>query len=178
MALGWASLATAAPAPAAEPATPAQASGGSATPLPEGDPGRGRALFLGRRRLAAGGPPCGACHAAGGEREPMGATLGPELSRSFEGMDRAALDGLLQDLPFPTMVPVYAGRALTPGERADLAAYLLRSSGQRAPRGRAIPLEAGLVAAALLGALALAGGRRKRPPREELRQGKDRGGTR
>ncbi len=177
MALGWASLAAAAPTPAAEPATPAQASGGSAAPLPEGDPARGRALFLGRLRLAAGGPPCGACHAAGGEREPMGASLGPELSRSFDGMDLTALEGLLQDLPFPTMVPVYAGRGLTPGERADLAAYLLRSSGHQAPRGRAIPLEAGLIAAALLGALALAGRNRRRPPREELREGKDRGGT-
>ena len=85
----------------------------------------GRALFIGSRAFQGSGPPCGACHALGGEGLAFTASLGPELSASISGMEPEALDGLLEALPFPTMTPAYEGRALTPGERADLAAYLV-----------------------------------------------------
>ncbi|GEJ56967.1 hypothetical protein [Anaeromyxobacter diazotrophicus] len=133
-----AALLAAAPALAVEP--------------PAGDPGPGRRLFIGAQRLAAGGPPCGACHAIGGQGAAFAAALGPELTRSFDGMPREAVDGLLQDLPFPTMAPLYAGRALTEGERRQLAVFLLDAAGKPAPGGG--PLAAW---AALLTALALLG---------------------
>jgi hypothetical protein len=74
----------------------------------------GRALFIGARSFQAGGAPCGACHALGGEGVAFTASLGPELSTSLATMDPDALAGLLEALPFPTMAPIYDGRALTP----------------------------------------------------------------
>jgi hypothetical protein len=115
----------------------------------------GRALFIGARPFAAGGPPCGACHAIGGASAPFAAALGPELSKSFDGMDAATVDGILQDLPFPTMTPLYAGRALTPAERDDLSAFLLQVAGRPAPGGAAVAGWAGLVVAVCLSVLAL-----------------------
>src|SRR5512146_3122471 len=99
-------------------ALPAAASAATA------DPQVGSALFTGARPFQNGGAPCGACHATGGMGAGSAASLGPDLSRSFEGMAPDAIDGLLQDLPFPTMTPIYTGHALTPAERADLAAFL------------------------------------------------------
>ena len=64
------------------------------------------------------------------------ASLGPELSTGLAAMDPAALDGLLEALPFPTMTPVYEGRALTPAERADLVAYLIPAAKQGPPARR------------------------------------------
>src|SRR5512136_74936 len=90
---------------------------------PAGSREAGRALFIGVRAFSAGGAPCGACHALGGEGLAFTASLGPELSTGLTGMDPVALDGLLETLPFPSMTPVYDGHALTPGERADLAAF-------------------------------------------------------
>ena len=80
----------------------------------------GRNLFTGARPFQNGGAPCGACHGLGGEGVAFTASLGPELSSGLATMDPAALDGLLEALPFPSMMPVYEGRALTPAERADL----------------------------------------------------------
>jgi hypothetical protein len=128
----------------------------------------GRALFIGARPFAAGGPPCGACHAVGGASAPFAAALGPELSRSFEGMDAAAVGGILQDLPFPTMAPLYSGRPLTPAEREDLSAFLLQVAGHKAPGGAAVAGWAALLAALSLGAMALAARRVKGSTRAEL----------
>jgi hypothetical protein len=133
-----------------------------------GDPVVGRALFIGAKRLAAGGPPCGACHAVGGAGAPFAATLGPELSRSFEGLPPEAVDGMLQDLPFPTMAPLYAGRALTAAERADLASFLAQVTGSPPPSGARIAGYAALVAVACLVAMRASGRRRKGSTRAEL----------
>jgi mono/diheme cytochrome c family protein len=54
----------------------------------------GRALFIGTRPFQAGGAPCGACHALGGEGVSFTASLGPELSTSLATMDPDALAGL------------------------------------------------------------------------------------
>ena len=97
-----------------------------------GDPAAGRALFTGARPLQNGGAPCGACHAVAGEGLGATASFGPELASGLAGMDEVALDGLLDALPFPSMVPVYQGHALTPEERADLVAFLLPAA-QRGP---------------------------------------------
>ncbi len=138
-----------------------------AQPAPSVD--AGRALFIGARRLEKGGAPCGACHAVEGEGLAFNASLGPELSTAFGGMDAVALDGLLETLPFPTMAPIYDGRALTPAERADLAAFLVEAA-KRGPPGSAWRFEACgvLVAALFFVGLALASRRRKAPTRARL----------
>jgi hypothetical protein len=129
----------------------------------------GRALFIGARPLAAGGSPCGACHAIGGASAPFAAALGPELSRTFEGLDGESVGALLDELgSFPTMAPLYAGRPLTPVERSDLAAFLVEAAGKPAPGGAAVAGWAALGAALGLVLLALAARRRPASPREEL----------
>lgn len=131
--------------------------------LAAADPGAGRALFIGARPFEGGGPPCGACHAVAGEGLAFTASLGPELSASLAAMDAASLDGLLEALPFPTMMPVYDGRALTPAERADLAAFLMPAA-QRGPPEGAWRLDAlGAAGAAALLALAGLAARRRKP---------------
>jgi mono/diheme cytochrome c family protein len=140
----------------------------AAAQAPAGDPMAGRALFIGARAFRNGGSPCGGCHAVGGASAPFAASLGPELCASFAGLDAAAVDGLLQDLPFATMTPIYAKHALAPAERADLAAFLLQASGKPAPGGGLVALCAAIVAAAALAVLALARRRRTRSVRAEL----------
>jgi hypothetical protein len=115
-----------------------------------------------------GGAACSACHAIGGHGSLLAASLGPDLSRSFDGLPTEAIDGLLQDLPFPTMVPVYAGRALTPGERADLAAFLSSSSGPPGPSGQKIAAIATAIGASLVLLMAVCARRRKVPTRPTL----------
>ena len=129
----------------------------------------GRALFTGARPFQNGGAPCGACHGLGGEGLAFTASLGPELSSGLATMDPAALDGLLDALPFPSMTPVYEGRPLTPGERADLVAYLIPAAGKGPPLD-AWHFEAcgAFIAALLFLALALAWRRRKTPSRARL----------
>jgi len=129
----------------------------------------GRDLYTGARPFRNGGAPCGACHGLGGEGIAFTASLGPELSSGLATMDPASLDGLLEALPFPSMTPVYEGRALTPAERADLVAYLIPAAAKGPPRD-AWHLEAcGLAVALLLFlGLALARRRRKAPSRARL----------
>jgi hypothetical protein len=129
----------------------------------------GRDLFTGARPFQNGGAPCGACHGLGGEGLAFTASLGPELSSGLATMDPAALDGLLEALPFPSMTPVYEGRPLTPGERSDLVAYLIPTAGKGPPRD-AWHFEAcgAFMAALLFLALALAWRRRKTPSRARL----------
>ena len=135
----------------------------------EPSPVTGRDLFTGARPFQNGGAPCGACHGLGGEGIAFTASLGPELSSGLATMDPAALDGLLEALPFPSMTPVYEGRPLTPGERSDLVAYLIPAAGKGPPRD-AWHFEAcgAFVAALLFLALALAWRRRKTPSRARL----------
>jgi mono/diheme cytochrome c family protein len=140
-----------------------------AEPAPRPDPLAGRALFIGARPLASGGPPCGACHAIGGAAAPFAASLGPELSAALAGLDAAAVEGLLEDpTVFPTMAPLYAGRPLTGEERADLGAFLLQATGKPAPSGARVATCAALLVTAALGALGLARRRRPGPARAAL----------
>jgi hypothetical protein len=48
--------------------------------------------------------------AIGGQGAAFTASLGPDLATTFDGMPAEALDGLLADLPLPSMAPVYEGR--------------------------------------------------------------------
>jgi mono/diheme cytochrome c family protein len=150
------------------PATATLAEGTAPDAPPAGDAMVGRALFIGARAFRTGASPCGACHAIGGESAPFAASMGPELSQSFEGLDAVSIDGMLEDPPFPTMAPLYAGRPLTPDERADLTAFLLQASGKPAPGGARVALWAALLAAVALGAIGLAARRRPGPARADL----------
>jgi mono/diheme cytochrome c family protein len=135
---------------------------------PVGDAARGRALYIGAVPLERGGAPCGACHAIGGQGAAFAASLGPDLATTFDGVPPDALDGLLSDLPFPSMVPVYEGRALTPRERADLAAFLVASTGRPlAGAGGVLGLAAAIAAAGVAG-LGLAARRRRGSVRAEM----------
>jgi hypothetical protein len=84
-------------------------------------------------------------------------------------MDPEALDGLLETLPFPTMVPVYDGRALTASERADLVAFLIPAARQGPPRDTwRFPAAGAAFAVLLFLGLAIAWRRRKAPSRARL----------
>ena len=134
-----------------------------------GDPAAGRALFTGAQRLQNGGAPCGACHALGGQGLAFTASLGPELSATLSAADPETLDALLEALPFPTMTPIYEGRALTPEERAHLGAFLLPAAQAGPPRGTWHFELLGVAGAVVLfAALALASRRRKAPSRARL----------
>ncbi len=131
----------------------------------------GRALFTGERPLSGGGPPCGACHALAGDGLALSANLGPALS-SLAGVDPSAIEGLLEDLPFPTMTPLYAGRPLAPEERTALAAYLAAAAERGAPAPGARLVVLGAAGAGLvLAVIGLAGRRRTRSSRARILAG-------
>lgn len=134
-----------------------------------GSPDVGRALFTGERAFQNRGAPCGACHALGGEGLAFTASLGPELSAGLSGMDAEMLDGILESLPFPSMAPLYDKRALTPAERADLAAYLMPAVLKGPPKpDRRFELFGALGAALLVGGTFLAARGRKTSSRARL----------
>jgi mono/diheme cytochrome c family protein len=139
-------------------------------PAPVGNAGIGRGLYNGSVVFEKGGPPCGACHAIGGQGPAMNASFGPDLSKSDAALDGDVLDGVLTDQPYKSMKPLYAGRPISAAERAHLAAFFQEVGGKvTAAGGCWFGFQAALFAAAL-GAL-LAWGRRRRPsPREELQK--------
>jgi mono/diheme cytochrome c family protein len=156
-------------AAAAQPAADAAAPTPAAAVLAAGSAQAGRELFAGVRPFRNGGAPCGACHGLGGEGLAFTASFGPELSAGLTGLDPEAIDGLIESLPFPSMAPVYEGRALTPEERADLVAFLVEAVKQGPPAAGWRFEVLGLVGAALgFLALAVAWGRRKAPSRARL----------
>jgi mono/diheme cytochrome c family protein len=129
------------------------------------DPREGEALFVGSTRLQNGGAPCLACHGLAGHGLAWSASFGPDLSAAAQTYDAETLDAMLEDVPFPSMEPIYRGHAITQGERRDLAAFLLEARSGVAPGdavGRLL-LEAFLVAAAFL-ALLVVLYRRRMPP--------------
>ena len=142
---------------------------GAPESLPPGSAQTGRDLFTGAHRLQNGGAPCGACHALGGEGIAFAASLGGELATDLATLEPEALDGLLETLPFPTMAPIYDGRALTPAERADLTAYLIPAAKKGPPTGTWHFEACGaLVAGVLFLGLVLASRRRKPASRARL----------
>lgn len=146
----------------------------ASTPVPVGDPDRGRGYFTGSIRLTAGGAPCLACHVAGSHGPVSGGTLGRDLTDVAGRLGGAAgLFGLFRTMPFPLMRASYAGMALTEQERADLAAFfVVVGEAGSTPSGWAdrfwVPALAG--AAALFAVVALIGSRRGPSPARRLRE--------
>ncbi len=126
------------------------------------DPRHGEALYVGQARLSAGGAPCLACHGIAGHGLARAASFGPDLSGAYAQYGAEALDGLLEDVVFPSMAPVYRGHALTKEERADVVAFLGASAGT-VPARLGAGFVAGVAAAmtAFLGAVVLIGRRGK-----------------
>lgn len=122
----------------------AAASGGSsaasapvaaaAKPLPPGNAGRGRALFVGQTSLTNGGPACGSCHSAGNIGVMGGGTLGPDLTRAAMNYGSDGLAATLQSLPFPTMQGVFKEHPLVQQDAADLHAFLVEEDKTAAPQ--------------------------------------------
>ncbi len=99
-----------------------------------GDASRGKDLFRGAESFENGGPPCMACHSAGGLGALGGGALGPDLTGAFDKWGREAgllgadgSSGLLSQLPFATMEPIFGDNPLTADEQADIAAFLEES---------------------------------------------------
>ncbi len=119
---------------------------------PPGDPAAGKRLFTGKTRLAKGGSPCIACHTITGLGGLGGGTLGPDLTGAFNKYGDAGLFSVLVNIPFPTMLPTFGTRPLTPQEAADLHAFMKQEA---AAKPSPLPiaellLPAGGVAVALL----------------------------
>lgn len=129
------------------------------------DPRRGEALYVGEIRFQNGGAPCLACHGIAGHGLARAASFGPDLTETFDAYGAETLDGVLADVPFPSMQPIYNTHALTARERADVVAFLGSAGGKAPPKlGSAF---AGAVAAAFLafGAAFVLVGRGRRAPR-------------
>jgi ubiquinol-cytochrome c reductase cytochrome c subunit len=107
----------------------------------------GRALFVGQSPMQAGGPPCGSCHSISGLGFPNGGVMGPDLSGIYQTLGPDGTDAALQTLFFPTMIPIYDERPLTPAEQRALKAFLVQAG--TTPVGRRDTLV--LSAAALAG---------------------------
>ncbi len=148
--------ALAAAAASAGPA-PARADEPAARPP---DPRRGEALYVGSTRLLAGGAPCLACHGIAGHGLSRAASFGPDLTGAHAQYGADGLEGLLEDIVFPSMAPVYQGHGVTKEERGDLVAFLAESTGA-APARLGAGFGAGVAAAmaAFLAAVVLVGRR-------------------
>ncbi|MEK7232895.1 MAG: c-type cytochrome [Elusimicrobiota bacterium] len=123
-------------------------------PLLPSDIADGKALFLGRRPLKNGGPPCVSCHSVGGMSGLGGGFLGPDLTGAFARVGgEKALAAWLVSPGSPMMKPVYAARALDPRDILPLVAFL-KDAAQRGRPADSIARLAFLIVG-LLGAAAL-----------------------
>jgi len=141
-------LETADSAGAAEPATSA--------PAVQGNPETGKDLFTGVVRFQNGGPPCMACHSAGGIGALGGGQLGADLTTlvaRFGGA--AAVDAFVAGMPTPTMKAVWSKFPLTTEERASVVAFLAQAGVSQRP-AEAIWQLAGLAALGVVILLAVA----------------------
>lgn len=91
--------------------------------LAEGNKERGRALYSGALPMEKGGAPCLACHGIAGFGAAGGANFGVDLTSIYEDYGAEGVASILEELPFPSMEPIYAERPLTSSEQADLMAF-------------------------------------------------------
>ena len=93
------------------------------------DARRGEALYVGSERMENGGAPCLACHGVAGHGLARAASFGPDLTGAHASYGPEDLAAALQDVPFPSMQPVYNTHALTPEERAVVEAAKTQDTG-------------------------------------------------
>jgi hypothetical protein len=89
----------------------------------KGDAAAGKQLFTGVRPFQNGGPPCATCHSVAGIGFPNGGTMGPDLTGVSSKFGPEGMDAMVQTLYFPSMVPLFQNRPLTPREQTDLKAF-------------------------------------------------------
>ena len=107
-------------------------------PFTEQDIELGKALFMGHKRLANGGPPCVTCHTFNGAEGFGGGRLGPDLSKAYERLQgRKAMGAWLYAPATPTMNPTFKKAALKADEEIlpllALFESTARSGGGRRP---------------------------------------------
>ena len=148
--LGYQAASAPKPTPSPTP-TPAPA------PAPKGDAERGKHVFTGAERLSAGGPACLSCHSIAGVGALGGGALGPDLTGAYAKYGGAqGLTSALTAMTFPTMAPIFTGKALTATERADLVAFLAAAPAKERTAGavsKLIVLSVGLAVLIVLAAL-------------------------
>ena len=85
---------------------------------------RGRRLFLGEERLAAGGPSCISCHMVSDIGGLGGGRLGPDLTQVYQRLNgRRGLSAWLAHPASATMQPIFSRKPLQPAEIHALTAY-------------------------------------------------------
>jgi mono/diheme cytochrome c family protein len=139
---------------AAQPSAPAAEA--ASAPAVQGNPEVGKELFTGVVRFQNGGPPCMACHSAGGIGALGGGQLGPDLTAVATRYGGAAgLDAFVAGSPTPTMRAVWSQHPLTPQERASVVAFLGQAGVSQRP-AQAIWQLAGLAGLGVVILLAVA----------------------
>jgi mono/diheme cytochrome c family protein len=114
---------------------------------------QGRAIFLGDRRLANGGPACISCHTVKATGALGGGRLGPDLTRVYERLQgRKMMATWLFAPATPTMGTVFKRHALKPEEILPIVAFAedaARRGGQDDSPARMYFLLIGLAGAAV-----------------------------
>jgi len=82
-------------------------------------------------RFQNGGSSCIACHDVASIGVLGGGTLGPDLTLAFNKYGDIGLAGVLADITFPTMRPIYKDRPLTSEEQAHLRTFLQKAATRR-----------------------------------------------
>lgn len=145
-------------------------------PFTQQDVELGKALFLGHKKLANGGPPCFTCHTFKGAEGFGGGRLGPDLSKAYERLQgRKALGAWLYAPATPTMNTTFKKAALKADEEIlpllALFENTARAGGEDDRTGMAGFFFAGFVVAVLcLGLFAVIWNARFRAVRDPLVQ--------
>lgn len=106
-----------------EISTPASPS--AFAPFTDEEIARGRRIFEGRTRLAAGGPSCVACHSGGDLPAYSGGRLAPDLTNVHDRMGGGkGVTAWLGATQSPMMRSLYQHARLTPEESRAVAAFL------------------------------------------------------
>ena len=88
------------------------------------DSNNGRELFSGAKTFKNNGATCISCHSINDEAAYYGGSFAKDLSKSYELMQKAGIESVLQYLSFPSMADTYKNNQLTSTEIADLTAFL------------------------------------------------------
>ena len=119
------------PAPTDEPSAPAEEPAPTESPATptEGDPERGKDLFLGSERFENEGASCASCHTMSRLGSLGGGTVGPDLTGAYERFG----DGYIGFLASGTMASIFDERPLTAQEEVDLTAFMAQAAGDAEP---------------------------------------------
>ena len=106
----------------------------SEQPFTANDVLTGTEIFLGKRRLSQGGPPCVSCHTLGSIGGFGGGRLGPDLTLVYQRLGgRKSLGAWLSAPATPTMQSVFRNHSLQSAEILPLLAVFENSSRQSQP---------------------------------------------